>query len=122
MKQLYSTFSHLLNDWGSDTPPEVIWSLNDLLQVLEEEYNHSFNGKQFKEDDPNNDNDLLLEEIDKLFTLQLYDMVITNDHKIGTIIHIYVDAETCEVETEDETTSHTINSLKLYKKHGGKKI
>jgi len=29
----------LLHSWGSDTPPEVIWGLNDMIAWLELEYN-----------------------------------------------------------------------------------
>ena len=33
----------LLNSWGSDTPDEVIWGLNEMLDWFEKEYNVQLN-------------------------------------------------------------------------------
>lgn len=43
----------LLNAWGHDTPPEVIWGVNELLEWYEKEYNVSFN--RFLQEDCDNE-------------------------------------------------------------------
>ena len=42
----------LINNWGSDTPWEVVWGCNDLLAWYEAEYNVSL-GVRFSEEESN---------------------------------------------------------------------
>ena len=49
-EKILKSMSTLLYSWGSDTPPEVIWGLNELLDWLEEEYDTTID-MRFQEDD-----------------------------------------------------------------------
>ena len=43
-KELFvKALSGLFFSWGGDTPPEVIWGANDLLDWFEKEYNVQLN-------------------------------------------------------------------------------
>lgn len=43
-KQLFlKSLSTLFHSWGSDTPPEVTWGANELLDWYEAEYNVKLN-------------------------------------------------------------------------------
>jgi hypothetical protein len=46
--------SGLFYDWGSDTPSEVFWGANNLLDWYEKEYNVEL-GIRFNEENPNFD-------------------------------------------------------------------
>lgn len=52
-KELFiKALTGLFFDWGSDTPPEVFWGANDLLEWYEAEYGVSL-GIRFDEENPN---------------------------------------------------------------------
>jgi hypothetical protein len=54
-KELFITaLSSLFYDWGSDTPAEVFWGCNSLLEWYEKEYNLTL-GVRFDEENPNFD-------------------------------------------------------------------
>ncbi len=54
-KELFiKALSGLFFYWGSDTPAEVFWGCNDLLDWYEKEYNVSLNIR-FNEEHPNFD-------------------------------------------------------------------
>lgn len=57
------TLEGLINDWGSDTPPEAVWAFNNLLGFAEMEYKVSFN-EQLEEDLSNYDS--VMAEVNKL--------------------------------------------------------
>jgi len=38
-KEYLASLSTLLHSWGSDTPPEVFWGLNEQIEWLQKEYN-----------------------------------------------------------------------------------
>jgi hypothetical protein len=60
-KELFiKTIRTLLYSWGSDTPPEAFWGLNDLLDWYEKEYGVSLDIRF----DENGDNaDIVMESI-----------------------------------------------------------
>ena len=54
-KELFiKALTGLFNDWGMDTPPEVYWGTNDLLDWYEKEYNVLL-GIRFNEEEYNFD-------------------------------------------------------------------
>jgi hypothetical protein len=71
MKKFFST---IMNSWGSDTPQEVIWSLNDLLEFAKSKGFQT--DLEFGEvdafDEPeatevHNNNETLVQELSKFF-------------------------------------------------------
>ena len=48
----------LFFSWGSDTPAEVFWGANDLLDWFEKEHNVQL-GIRFDEENPDNYNDVI---------------------------------------------------------------
>ena len=54
----------LFYSWGGDTPPEVIWGTNELLEWFEAEYNVSL-GERFDEDLDNRNYDAVIDAINK---------------------------------------------------------
>ena len=50
--------SSLFFNWGSDTPPEVFWGCNDLLDWYELEFNVKLNIR-FDEENPDKFNDVI---------------------------------------------------------------
>jgi len=38
-EELLEAMDTLLNSWGSETPSEAIWGLNEIVDWLEKEYN-----------------------------------------------------------------------------------
>lgn len=46
------SISTLFHTWGGDTPSEVFWGCNDLLEWYEQEYNVVL-GVRFDEENPN---------------------------------------------------------------------
>ena len=55
--QFVGALEGLIWDWGGDTPPEVYWGLNRLLDWYEGEYNVHL--PRFDEENPHNNNDVL---------------------------------------------------------------
>ena len=41
--KFFKAVNTLLYSWGSDTPPEVLWGMNEMLEWLEEEHDVLFN-------------------------------------------------------------------------------
>ena len=41
IKKLKSIIRTLLCSWGGDTPPEVVWALNELIELLNMKYSTS---------------------------------------------------------------------------------
>ena len=48
----------LFHSWGSDTPPEVFWGCNELLDWYELEFNVNL-GIRFDEENPDNFDDVI---------------------------------------------------------------
>jgi hypothetical protein len=77
MKQFFST---IMNSWGSDTPQEVIWSLNDLLTWAKSkgfqtklEFGEELNAfSELQATQICNDNKTLVQELSKFFESASY--------------------------------------------------
>ena len=66
LKKLEETFETLLNSWGSDTPPEAIWTANNFLEfmILYWELEWNMDEKYFKEEeDEEGENDAIVQEL-----------------------------------------------------------
>jgi hypothetical protein len=50
-EEFISAISSLFYDWGSDTPDEVFWGCNELLDWYEKEYNVQLNIRFERDDD-----------------------------------------------------------------------
>lgn len=63
-----------MGSWGGDTPPEVIWSLNDLLEYARENGFHN-DGSEFEEDQSIDSNviqnSILIDELTEFFETRL---------------------------------------------------
>ena len=57
-------FSTILYSWGSDTPPEVIWGLNNLLTWAKSK---GFKTHLCFEESVQNDNETLVKELSDFF-------------------------------------------------------
>ena len=44
-EQFIKIIENLYSNWGSDTPPEAIWALNDLILWLKSEFDISIDGR-----------------------------------------------------------------------------
>lgn len=62
--EFINAMNGLLHSWGSDTPPEAIWGLNELVDWAEKEYNVTINNRFSEpyEDNPL-DPDVVIDEI-----------------------------------------------------------
>lgn len=61
-------FLSVMHSWGSMTPPEVIWSLNDLLEWAKYKGFRPSQNVEFSEDDRDHEiNELLVKELSKWF-------------------------------------------------------
>jgi hypothetical protein len=75
MKQMKKFFSTILHSWGSDTPQEVIWGLNDLLKWAKSkgfQTTLEFDDVCYYNDEPtqtkvSNDNETLVKELSDFF-------------------------------------------------------
>jgi hypothetical protein len=64
IEEFISSIDTLLHSWGSDTPQEVIWGLNEMVDWLEHEYNVTISTR-FSDPYANDaiDPDVVLDEI-----------------------------------------------------------
>lgn len=62
-------FLSIMHSWGSDTPPEVIWSLNDLLEWAKSKGFNPSENVSFSEDNDSDyeTNELLVKELSDWF-------------------------------------------------------
>ena len=67
-REFIESIKTLLYSWGSDTPPEAIWGLNELIDWFEKEYNtkikHRFAELDEEDDIYTEDYDLVIEELE----------------------------------------------------------
>ena len=60
-------FSTILHSWGSDTPPEVIWGLNDLLTWAKSKGFKTHLWFEESTSSVQNDNETLVKELSDFF-------------------------------------------------------
>ena len=65
-------FLSIMHSWGSDTPQEVFWSLNDLLswansKGFEQSTNYGFGDPLYDSEDTQRTNDILVKELSEWF-------------------------------------------------------
>lgn len=61
-------FLSIMHSWGSNTPPEVIWGLNDLLDWAKGKGFQPSENVSFSEDDRDHEvNELLVKELSEWF-------------------------------------------------------
>ena len=71
--QKYAEFKEAINtllySWGGDTPEEVVWGLNELMQWVEKEYDIQLEGCFFSPfEEGFIDNDVVLDELEAKLT------------------------------------------------------
>ena len=60
--EFFAMLSTLLGSWGGDTPPEAIWTANELVDWVEKEFDVKIDSR-FIEEDYDSENDNVIAEL-----------------------------------------------------------